>query len=278
VAAAAIQTGAAFPDEIFFCENGSYKVGQTRIGEAADHKFGWLSLENIIAKSSNIGAIKVAEKLGKNNLYSQVRNFGFGDKLGIDLPGETPGQLREPSHWSNLSLSSISFGHEIAVTPIQILAAISAIANGGKLMLPHVTKAVMKNGAVVKTTKPALLKQVISEKTSRQMVEILKTAVARGTGIKAAVDGFEVAGKTGTAQKIDPETQAYSKTDFLASFVGFVPADAPRIAILVMIDEPKNVFWGGEVAAPVFREIARQALRHLHTPSKEERVFILDRA
>lgn len=278
VAAAAIEANVTSPGEMFFCENGSYKVGHTRVGEAADHKFGWLSLENIIAKSSNIGAIKIAEKLGKNNLYEQVRSFGFGDKLGVDLPGETPGQLRELSHWSNLSLSSISFGHEIAVTPIQMLAAISAIANGGKLMLPHITKAVVKNGHIVRATKPAMIKQVLSEKTSRQMVEIMKTVVTTGTGLKAAVEGFEVAGKTGTAQKINPETQTYSKTGFIASFVGFVPADAPKLAILVMIDEPKDVFWGGEVAAPVFRDIAQQVLRYLNTPSKDERVFILDRA
>ncbi|MFQ5672088.1 MAG: peptidoglycan D,D-transpeptidase FtsI family protein [Nitrospinales bacterium] len=278
VAAAAIETGVARPNDIFFCENGVYTVGNKRIREADNHKFGWLSMRNIIIKSSNIGTIKVAEKLGKYRLYEFIRKFGFGDKAGIKLPGETAGQLRHVSKWSKLSLASISFGQEIGVTPIQMVTALSAIANGGNLMRPYLTKSIRQNGVVTQSFKPLVIKRVISGNTSRQIVEILKGAVKFGTGARAALPGYEVAGKTGTAQTFDPRTKAYSKSEFISSFAGFVPADAPELAILVMIDGPKNVYWGSIVAAPVFREIAKQALRYLNVPSNEERVFILNKA
>jgi cell division protein FtsI/penicillin-binding protein 2 len=145
-------------------------------------------------------------------------------------------------------------------------------------MKPYIAQAVMQDGETVQRFEPQLVRRVISEKTSRQMVEILKAVVKDGTGKKAGIAGYEAAGKTGTAQKIDPETQSYSKTAYVSSFVGFAPADAPRIAILVMIDEPKRVYWGGEIAAPAFREIAKQTLRYLNVPSKEERVVYIERA
>jgi len=278
VAAAAIETGVARPGDIFFCENGAYTIGGKHIGEAENHRFGWLSMRNIIIKSSNIGAIKIAKKLGKNRLYEFIRKFGFGDKAGIKLPGETAGQLRHVSQWSRLSLASISFGQEIGVTPIQMVTALSAIANGGNLMRPYLTKFIRQNGVATQSFEPRVVKRVISGNTSRQMVEILKGAVKSGTGLRAALPGYEVAGKTGTAQKFDSRTQAYSKSAFISSFAGFVPADAPELAILVMIDEPEGVYWGSVVAAPVFREIARRTLRYLNIPSSEERVFILNKA
>ncbi len=278
VAAAAIETEVASPEKIFFCENGSYRIGKTEIGEAAEHKYGWLSLTKIIQKSSNIGVIKISEELGPSHYYDYIRKFGFGSKSGIDLPGEASGQLRPLDQWSKLSAASISFGHEIGSTPIQLVSAISAIANGGNLMKPYVAKAVIQDGETVKEFEPQLIRRVISEKTSRQMVEILKTVVKEGTGKKASLPGYETAGKTGTAQKIDPETQSYSNSAYVSSFVGFAPADAPRIAIIVMIDEPARVYWGGEIAAPAFREIARQTLRYLNVPSKEERVVYIKHA
>lgn len=277
VAAAAIEGGLARPADLFFCENGSYHIGGTRIGEASNHKFGWLSLSDIIVKSSNIGAVKVAEKLGPARLYKQIRKFGFGERAGIGMPGENAGKLRGLPHWSKRSLASISFGHEIGATPLQMIAAFAAIANGGKLVRPFIVKAVMKNGGIVQSREPRPVRRVISPYTSRQVTEMLKGVVKRGTASQAAVAGFEVAGKTGTAQKIDPKTRAYSKTAYLSSFIGFVPADAPKLVILVMIDEPEFVYWGGKVAAPVFRKIAKQTLRYLNVPSREERVFILDR-
>jgi cell division protein FtsI (penicillin-binding protein 3) len=278
VAASILEEGLAGPDDIFFCENGSFKVGKSRIGEAANHEFGWLTLRNIIAKSSNIGAIKIAQELGKNRFFDYMRKFGFGGKLGVDLPGEASGSLKRPPQWSGLSLASMSFGHEISVTPIQMVSAIAAIANGGMLIRPRMTRAILKNGTIEKKFEPEVIETVLSEETSRQMINILKSVVKTGgTGARAAIPGFEVAGKTGTAQKIDPATQSYSKTKYLASFIGFVPADAPRLVILVMIDEPQKSYWGGEVAAPVFQKIARKTLRYLHIPSSSDRVFVLDR-
>lgn len=277
VAAASLEEGLAGPDDIFFCENGSFQIGKSRIGEASNHQFGWLTLRNIIAQSSNIGAIKIAQTLGKRRFYDYIRKFGFGRRLGVDLPGEASGTLRNIRQWSGLSLASISFGHEISVTPIQMVSAIAAIANGGVLIRPRLTQAILKNGVLHRTFEPEAIQTVLSEETSRQMINILKSVVKTGTGAKAAIPGFEVAGKTGTAQKIDPRTQTYSKTKYLASFVGFVPADAPRLVILVMIDEPQKSYWGGEVAAPVFQKIARKTLRYLHIPSSLDRVFVLDR-
>jgi cell division protein FtsI/penicillin-binding protein 2 len=278
VAAAAIDMGIARPDEKFFCENGSFKVGKNKIGEAENHKFGFLTMKEIIAKSSNIGVIKIAQKLGKNSFYEYIQKFGFGEKSGVRLPGVSSGLLRKRGSWTDYSLASISFGHEIAVTPLQMVAALSAIANGGTLMEPHITKALMRDGKIVKQIKPKKIRRVISKKTSQQMMEILKFVVKNGTGKNAAVEGFDVAGKTGTAQKFITRTKSYSKTEFVSSFIGYAPADAPRLVILVMIDNPKGVHWGSVVAAPVFREIAKKSLRYLNVPSSEERVFILDRA
>ena len=278
VAAAAIDKGVAQPHDRFFCENGSFKVGKNKIGEADNHKFGSLSVKEIIAKSSNIGAIKIAQKLGKNFFYEYIQKFGFGEKPGVRLPGVSSGLLGGRRSWTDYSLASISFGHEIAVTPLQMVAALSAIANGGTLMEPHITKALMRDGKIVEQIKPKKIRRVISKKTSRQMMEILKFVVKDGTGKNAAVEGFDVAGKTGTAQKYITKTKSYSKTEFVSSFIGYAPADAPRLVILVMIDNPKGVHWGSVVAAPVFREIAKKSLRYLNVPSSKERVFILDRA
>ena len=278
VAAAALDNGIAQPDDKFFCENGSFKIGGRNIGEAENHEYGSLSMQQIIARSSNIGAIKIAQKLGKDSFYEYIRKFGFGEKTSIRLPGVSSGLLRKRKNWSERSLASISFGQEIAVTPLQMVVALSAIANGGTLMEPHIAKALMRDGKIIKEIKPKKIRRVISEKTSRQMMEILKLVVENGTGKKAAIDGFEVAGKTGTAQKYIAETQSYSKTEFISSFIGYAPADNPRLAILVMIDNPKGRHWGGIVAAPVFVKIAEKSLRHLNVTSSKERVFILDRA
>ena len=278
VAAAALDRGLARPQDIFFCENGKLKIGKTQIGEASNHKFGWLTMRDIIAKSSNIGAIKIAQKVGRKSFYEYIRKFGFGEKSGLSLPGESAGQLKDQKNWNALSLASISFGQEIAVTPLQMVSALAAIANGGNLMAPHITRALVKNGKVMEQFRPEKIRRVISEKTSRQLVEVLKSVVKTGTGKKAALEGFDVAGKTGTAQKYNMETRSYSKTEFISSFIGFAPADSPQLVILVMIDNPKGLHWGSVVAAPVFRQIAKKALRYLNVPSRKERNFILDRA
>ncbi|MDP7610901.1 MAG: penicillin-binding transpeptidase domain-containing protein, partial [Nitrospinaceae bacterium] len=184
---------------------------------------------------------------------------------------------RELSSWGLRSLASISFGQEISVTPLQITAAMGAIANGGVLMAPRIARAVINNGQVGDKFEPKTVRRVISAQTSRQMVDILKSVVKDGTGKKAAVQGYEIAGKTGTAQKYDPKTGGYSKTAFVSSFVGFAPADAAKVAILVMIDEPKGTHWGGSVAAPVFSSIARETLRYLNVPPSDQPVDVLER-
>ena len=281
VAAAVIDSGAALPDDMFFCENGKFGIetrnGEATFGEADNHKFGWLTLQNIIVQSSNIGSIKIAQQLGQRSFYDYIRKFGFGQKSGVELPGEAPGKVRELSSWGLRSLASISFGQEISVTPLQITAAMGAIANGGVLMTPRIAHAVINNGQVGDKFEPKTVRRVISVQTSRQMVDILKSVVKDGTGKKAAVKGYEVAGKTGTAQKYDPKTGGYSKTAFVSSFVGFVPADAAKVAILVMIDEPKGTHWGGSVAAPVFSSIARETLRYLNVPPSDQPADILER-
>ena len=276
VAAAAIDANVADVEDLFYGENGQIKIGRTRIGEAANHKFGWLTLRNIIAKSSNIGIIKVAQKLGEKKLYAYIKNFGFGKKVGIGLPGEAKGKLRSLSKWTPLSLASISFGHEISITPLQMTVAMGAIANGGYLVRPRIVQAFLKDGKE-QYHKPLQIKRILSEQTSRKMISILKTAVREGTGKNAAIPGFDVAGKTGTAQKLDPDTKAYSQTAYISSFIGFVPADDPKLVILVMVDEPQGTYWGGEVAAPAFKEIGQQVLRYMNIPSNKERILALDK-
>lgn len=265
--AAAIEEKIANQNDIFFCENGEYEIGGTVIHEAKDHKYKLLTLKEIVGKSSNIGAIKVAQRLGAKNFYDYILKFGIGSKTNINLPGESAGKVRDIKEWSGVSLASISFGQEVSVTPLQLITAVSAIANGGILMKPYAIKAVEKDGMAADEFKPEVVRRVISEKTSRELSEILEYTVRYGTGQKAILEGYDVAGKTGTAQKANQDGKGYSKDKFISSFIGYVPSRNPRIAILVIIDEPEGVAWGGEVAAPVFREIAKQSLRYLKVPA-----------
>jgi cell division protein FtsI (penicillin-binding protein 3) len=265
--AAAIEEKIASQNDIFFCENGEYEVAGKVIHEAKDHKYKWLTLKEIIGKSSNIGVIKVAERLGAKNFYDYILKFGIGSKTNINLPGESAGKVRSLQEWSGVSLASMSFGQEVSVTSIQLVSAVSAIANGGILMKPYVMKAVEKDGMTADEFKPEVVRRVISEKTSRELTEILEYAVRYGTGQKAMLEGYDVAGKTGTAQKASPDKKGYSDDKFLSSFIGYAPSKNPRLVILVIIDEPEDIAWGGEVAAPVFREIARQSLRYLKVPA-----------
>jgi len=250
-AAAALEEKRVFPDQMIDCEKGSYRVSGTIIH---DHKpMGRVPFFDVVAHSSNIGMIKVASRLGRVQLASYAKSFGFGSRLGIDLPGESPGLLRETQKWSDRSLASIAIGQEIAVTPLQMAVAASVIANRGWLVTPYT---VMNGSASPR-------KRVLSEKTADAMTKMLRRVVSEGTGKRAAIAGFSVAGKTGTAQKIDSGTGQYSEKGFMSSFVGFVPADAPMLTILVMIDEPQEETFGGEVAAPAFAVIGREALHYL---------------
>ncbi len=275
--ATAIENGIG-PNTRFYCENGELIVGNVAIHEASSKKFKWLTMVDILAKSSNIGAIKIGEKLKKRRFHNYISKFGFGAKTGVDLEGEATGLLRDLKNWSKLSLSSVSLGQEISVTPIQLITAMSAIANGGFLLKPRVVKGIYKNGKPVKLFKPEIVRRVISRDTSRMMTAMLGKVVKKGTGKKARLNGYSVVGKTGTAQKFDKKEKTYSKSKYVASFAGYFPAEDPQLAILVMVDEPKTTFWGGAVAAPVFREIARQSARYLSIPSKQGKVIWVNRS
>lgn len=262
---AAFEEGIAKPSDTFFCENGAYKVADRIIHEAHDKKFGWLSITDIIKHSSNIGSAKIGEKVGKEKFYRYMKEFGFGSKTDIDMPGEATGNVLHPKKWSRVSVDTMSYGQGVSVTGIQIITAFSAIANGGYLMKPIVVKKVIdRDGAVVREFNPEVKRRVISEETAKKVADVLKEVTKDGgTAAKAQVEGFEIAGKTGTAQKPNLSTGGYTDNKYMSSFIGFVPADNPKIVIFVLLDEPRGVFYGGQVAAPVFREIAAQTLPYL---------------
>lgn len=264
-AAAAIQEGVVTPDEIIDCGNGWIHVAGLRIND--HHAYGDLTFRNVIAKSSDIGTIRVAQRLGKANLDRYIRAFGFGEPTQLGLPGEASGILRPTDEWSALSLPSLSFGQEIGVTAIQMASAIAAVANGGYLMRPRIVKWVEDHaGTVVREFPPLAVRRVLEPETVDVLTDLMRGVVAGGTGRRAAVPGYVTAGKTGTGQKIDA-TGAYSMIDHVASFVGFVPASRPALLILVSIDEPKGEHnEGGDIAAPVFARVAEAALRHLAVP------------
>lgn len=264
-AAAALESGNIKYNDIFFCENGAYKIGKNVIHDSSKH--GWLSLQQIIKFSSNIGAVKISEKVGAKVLYQTFQNFGFGTRSGIDCPGETTGSLSHYSSWSEIDIGAISFGHGIAVSAVQLITAVSAIANDGILMKPYIVKEISaQNGQSVKRFKPQEVRRVISARTAGIVKKILQTVTTEGgTGVNAALDRYSVCGKTGTARKLDEDGQ-YSDSKHVASFIGFTPAEKPEIAVLVIIDEPKGNYYGGIVAAPVFKKIAQQTLNYLNIP------------
>ena len=260
--AAALQSRTVRPSDIFYCENGSYIYGGRVIHDVKKH--GWLTVSKIIKYSSNIGAAKIGEKIGRKKLFTIIKNFGFGKSTLSGFPGEASGMVRAYEKWSNMALANISFGQGIAVTPIQVITAFSAIANGGLLLTPILVKKVVdENSDPIWSAKPNIKGRVIDPIVASQVNQILKMVVSEdGTGRRAQIEGFEVAGKTGTAQKPSPDGGYYSDR-YVSSFMGYVPANKPSIAILVIIDEPKGPFYGGVVAAPIFKEIAKKSLQHL---------------
>ncbi len=274
-ASAALEEKVVDPNELIDCEEGAYPIFGTVIH---DHEpVGVVPFRQVIAKSSNIGTAKVAQRLGEARLSNYIRAFGFGERLGIDLLGETPGLVRDPEKWSKRSLASIAIGQEIGVTPLQVITAVSAIANGGWVMTPHLVRQVKEidlqhiggEGRLIREASPQVRRRAISEGTAHEMVKVLEGVVSKsGTGLKAAIPGYTVAGKTGTAQKIDPATGRYSAHEFVSSFVGFAPAEDPSVAILVMVDEPEGEAWGGSVAAPAFSMIGREVLQYLKVPPR----------
>ncbi|MCU0614374.1 MAG: penicillin-binding protein 2 [Desulfobacterales bacterium] len=264
-AAAAIESGVSGPHSLYYCENGSYRIGRNVVHDT--HRYQWLSLEQIIQVSSNIGTVKLSESIGTKNLYDTLKNFGFGEKTGIDCPGETSGMLSPYQRWKKIDNATIAFGQGIAVSAIQLITAVSAIANDGILMKPYVVQAITdKNGAIIEKFNPHPVRRAVSSETAAAVGKMMeKVTEEGGTGTKAALAGYKVCGKTGTAQKID-ETGTYAKGKYVSSFVGFVPAENPVASILVMIDEPQKAHYGGVVAAPVFQKVAFQTLNFMNIP------------
>ncbi len=274
----AVTMAAAFTEktisesDLLDCENGEWQIYGHKL---SDHvKYGVMNFRDVIANSSNIGTAKVGQMLGKEKLFKYARNFGFGDKTGIGLAGELNGKLRTPDKWSGLSIYTVSIGQEISATPLQVVSLYATIANKGKLMQPMLVKAVKsKDGKIVKEFAPREVRQVVSAEVAERMMRVLKAAVENGTGKEASVSGLSLAGKTGTAQKFDPVIKKYSGSKYVASFAGFAPAENPKLAILVVVDEPnasKGIYYGGSVAAPAFGKIAKRALRYLERKEPDD--------
>ena len=260
--AAALEEREAAPSDMFFCENGVYDLGRRVIHDV--HKFKWLSLEEVIKFSSNIGASKVGKKLGKIKLHRYLRNFGFGSLTHVDLPGEVTGTLPAPQEWSEVGLANISFGQGVSLTALQLTTALAAIANGGVLMRPYVVKSVIgSEGNILHENQPKEVRRVVSESTAKAVAKILRTVLEEGgTGKAASLSGYEAAGKTGTAQKASPSDRGYSDKR-VSSFIGFAPLGNPQVVITVVIDEPQGINYGGVVAAPAFKAIGEQVLSYI---------------
>jgi len=271
-ACAAIEFGGYSPNAIFFCENGKYQIGKNVVRDT--HPHGWLSLQQIIKFSSNIGTIKVSEMVGPEHIYKTFRNFGFGEKTGIDCPGETSGSLSHYNRWSKIDAGAISFGQGVAVSALQLITAASAIANDGVLMAPYIVQAITdQNGRLIKSSSPRMVRRVVSLKTARTVKKIMASVTTEGgTGVNAALEGYTVCGKTGTAQKID-EKGTYSNEKYTASFLGFIPAEDPEIAVLVVIDEPQGKHYGSIVAAPAFKRIAHETVNYMNIPLTVDNSF-----
>ncbi|MDP2922048.1 MAG: penicillin-binding transpeptidase domain-containing protein [Candidatus Omnitrophota bacterium] len=266
-ASSLLEEKAVRPGDKFFCENGEYRwCGHTYHDHTAH---GWLAFRDVIKYSSNIGTMKAAQKLGKDRFYKYIKKFGFGEKTGIDLPGEVNGVTRHPGTWSKLSLCSIAMGQEVTVTAIQLACAISALANGGNLVKPRIVQRIEAcSGHAIQVFEPKKPQRVISEATAKEMRDILRSVVDDGTAQLAELEGYFPAGKTGTAQKVEPNG-VYSHRKFTASFIGFVPYDNPKFTIVVIMDEPRPIYYGGVVSAPVFKKIAGELMSYAKIQPKE---------
>ena len=258
---AAIEEKLVRPDDPIDCQMGSINLFGRTIRDT--HAYGTLTITEALAKSSNVAAIKLGMRLGKERMYDYMMRYGFNQKTGIELKGETRGVVRKPEKWHPSSMGSVAMGQEVGVTPIQMAAAFATIANDGVRVAPHLVREVRDaNGQVLQRTTPET-HRVVSAETARTLRPMLEDVTLNGTAKAAQLDGYTAAGKTGTAQKIDPATRAYSKTKYVASFVGFAPAENPAVVIIVVIDEPVGGYYGGVVAAPIFREIAESVLPYL---------------
>src|SRR5580700_873791 len=262
------------PDEMFDCQMGSIVINGMRIRDSKPH--GVLSVADIIAESSDVGAIKVALRLGDERFYKYIRAFGFGQQTGIELPGETRGLTKPVERWSKVSIGAISMGQEIGISPLQLASLISTIANDGVHVPPRIVAGTLspqtapQNAPQTIAFQPVAGTRVISSLTAAQMRQMLQGVVLHGTGRKAILEGYSSAGKTGTAQKVDPATGAYSKTKYVASFAGFAPINNPQLAVVVILDSAVGLHQGGQVSAPVFQRIMQQVLEYEHVPHDVE--------
>ena len=259
----AIENGAARPTDLVDCQMGSILVAGRLIHDW--HPFGILSVEDVLAHSSDVGSIKIALRLGAPKFYETIRSFGIGQSTGIELPGENRGLLRPVENWTASSIGSIAIGQEVSVTPVQIASAFSALANGGTLYRPRIVREV--HGGTTSYSRPAVQpEQVTDAKTAATVRGMMETVILEGTGKPAQLDGWTAAGKSGTAQKIDPKTGRYSPDQYNSSFIGFAPVNEPAVTILVVLDSPVGAHHGGEVGGPVFKRIAEQVLAYLNVP------------
>jgi cell division protein FtsI/penicillin-binding protein 2 len=260
-ASAAFEEKKVKEEDKFFCENGSYRVASHILHDHQSH--GWLTFREVIEESSNIGTTKVAQILGPEVIARYVKRFGFGSKTGIELAGEINGVAKDPGQWSKISIAAIPIGQEVGVTALQLASAFSVIANGGQLMKPYVIREIRdKQGEEIKKFGPVLIRKVISLDTAARVCKLLIGVIEEGTGKLAKIEGLSAAGKTGTAQKLEPNG-GYSHNKYIASFIGFAPAEDPIVTIAVCIDEPRPIYFGGVVAAPVFKNVARDSIKYL---------------
>lgn len=266
--AAVLKEEIAQENDIVFCENGAYKIKGHTIHDMSPH--GWLTLRDIIRVSSNIGSHKMGKALGAEKFYRYLDAFGFTEKTGIDLLGENPGDIRPPASWSPVDLAIVSFGQGLSVTAIQLITALSCIANGGNLMKPYLVERIIdERDRVVAEFSPEVRRRVLPQEICQRGTSVLKAVVRSGTGRRARVPGYAVAGKTATAQKFDRSRGRYSEDKIIASFMGYLPADNPQVAILVVVDEPKRTPYGGVVATPIFKRIAEELMRYMGVPPTE---------
>src|SRR5947209_5912558 len=279
---AALEEKVTTPDELIDCQMGSIVYNRMRIRDSKAH--GVLPVWGVLAESSNVGTIKIALRLGEERYYKYIRAFGLGQQTGIELPGETRGITKPPSRWSKVSIAAISIGQEVGVSPIQLAAVMSTFANDGVYVAPRIVAGTLPLQGGVQTVAfhPAEGRRVVSSYTAAEMRSMMQKVVLEGTARRASLDGYTVGGKTGTGQKIDPATGAYSKTKYNATFAGFAPLNNPQVVVAVILDSPIGLHQGGQVSAPVFRRVTQQVLEYLHVPHDlplaPERKLLLVRA
>ena len=273
-ASAALEEKRVNEEDRFFCENGTYRVANHILHDHRPH--GWLTFRDVIEQSSNIGTCKVAQILGPEIISRYIKLFGFGTKSGVDLPGEIAGMTKDARFWSKTSISAIPMGQEVGVTALQLVNAISVIANGGNLIKPYIVKEIRdKQGQTIEAFSPAVVRRVLSPESVARVKKILIGVIENGTGKLARNLNLTAAGKTGTAQKLEPNG-TYSHNKFIASFIGFAPAEEPVIAVVVTVDEPRGSYFGGVVSAPVFKNIANDVIKYLKTKQSTNEAVVLN--